>query len=265
MAEKKLSSFSDMATMLEDMEGVLQKMMMNMSRVRHGNDHYEYLTSMMENLDFLRESTEVIITNSSSNPFLVDKAVNVKNQVLHALDLVSSEMTALRGEYERVMCQQDFCKSDGVDIKFMSAAACAPIIKAEVDTVTLLEMAAALEKMEIVFKNMLIMIRDRHPAVDSHMQHGLKLILESVNFVIVNGSANPFLVDRAIDLKNEVVVACDIVSFKNVCRICQHHGFDDFDMKGAECGHDFHERCVNKWHESKGTCPVCPYVLMLID
>jgi Ring finger domain len=42
------------------------------------------------------------------------------------------------------------------------------------------------------------------------------------------------------------------------CSIC----FEDFTIKNrvkllTECGHEYHDQCINKWFENEKRCPVC--------
>lgn len=48
------------------------------------------------------------------------------------------------------------------------------------------------------------------------------------------------------------------VTKSNNCSIC----FEDFTVRHrvkllSECGHEYHDNCINKWLESESRCPVC--------
>lgn len=49
------------------------------------------------------------------------------------------------------------------------------------------------------------------------------------------------------------------------CSICYEYLRSFQIVRELNCGHKFHQKCVDKWFENKDTCPLCRYCLLDTD
>ena len=79
-------------------------------------------------------------------------------------------------------------------------------------------------------------------------------ILEWPHVGVAGAPDDPALAVAVADALKTVEAPSDGL---DCCPICLHDDDDNGAWKETPCGHRFHGRCVERWLQDKGTCPMC--------